>query len=251
MQSGGADSAAAGAAETPEVMARRLMRTAWKATLASMDRDTGHPYASLVAVAVEPDGTPILLLSTLALHTRNLLVDARASLLFDGTAAGREALTGPRVTVIGSIERTDSAVARRRYIARHPGAEMFAGFGDFAFYRLAVERAHLVAGFGRIERIDGAGLVPPVVGAEALVDAEPGIVRHMNEDHADAIGLIATRLAQAGQGPWQMVGCDPNGIDLAAGDVALRMDFAHRITTPEEIRSALVDLVAKARHVRD
>lgn len=249
MQSGGAGKGPAEAGETPEAEARRLMRTAWKATLATLDRDSGHPHGSLVAVATEPDGAPILLLSGLALHTRNLAKDARASLLLDGTAAGREALTGPRVTVVGRIERTDSPVARRRYIAKHPSAEMFAGFGDFAFYRLDVDHAHLVAGFGRIERIEGPDLVSPVAGAEAVVEAEAGIVQHMNEDHADAVELIAAKLGRAPSAAWRMIGCDPCGIDLAAGDAALRIDFAQRITTPAEARSVLVQLVAQARNL--
>lgn len=251
MQSGGTDAGPAQPAGAPEAEARRLMRTAWKATLATLDRDSGHPYGSLVAVATEPDGTPVLLLSGLALHTRNLAADARASLLFDGTAAGREALTGPRVTLIGTIERTDNPAARRRYIAKHPSAEMFAGFGDFAFYRLDVQRAHLVAGFGRIERLEGPQVLSAIAGAEAVIEAEPGIVQHMNEDHADAIGLIATRLGRGRPDAWRLVGCDPAGIDLAAGDAALRIDFAQRISTPAEARAALVRLVADARNFNE
>ena len=153
------------------------MRAAWKATLATLDRDGGHPYASLVAVATEPDGTPLLLLSGLAEHTRNLEADARASLLFDGTGPGRDALTGPRVTLVGRLAATTS---RPRGGAISPATRtpsMFIDFGDFAFYALEVEWAHLVAGFGRIVRLDRADmLISTAAGARTLIEAEPGIL---------------------------------------------------------------------------
>ena len=250
MQSGGADLPPDKAKQSPVVVARNLMRTAWKATLSTLDRDSGHPYGSLVAVATGPDGSPILLLSELALHTRNLKSDSRASLLFDGTGPGRDALTGPRTTAIGTLEPTAETGLRRRYLARHPAAAVYADFGDFAVYRLRVERAHLVAGFGRIERITGTDLLCPIAGAEAAINAEADIVCHMNEDHGDAVALLATRLAGAPSAPWQMVGCDPCGIDLVAGDAAVRLDFPQCITTPDEARGALIQLVEEARKIR-
>ena len=130
--------AAAPAAQT----ARHLLRSAWKATLATRDVATGVPYGSLVAVATGPDGTPLLLLSGLALHTKNLKADPGASLLFDGTSNSPRALTGPRVTVVGRLQplAADAAtmpmpipmpIARRRYLARHPAAAQFVDFADF------------------------------------------------------------------------------------------------------------------------
>lgn len=241
-------------------LARDLVRAAWKGTLATVARSGGHPYGSLVAIAAEPDGTPLMLLSGLAEHTKNMLADQRASILFDGTAAGPSALTGPRVSVVGRIEETTSDVARRRYLARHPDAAGFIGFADFKLYALRIEWAHLVAGFGRIVRLDAADMTVPVADAGAVIEAEPGILEHMNNDHAGAITLMASQAVSqsatgnpvdpasgAGQGDWRMIGCDPEGFDLAAGASAIRLAFPNRVTTPDGVRRALVAMVQAAR----
>jgi putative heme iron utilization protein len=141
--------------EKPEETARRLILTCSKATLATLDRNrAGMPYASLVLVAPDADGRPLLLLSRLAEHTANLLADPRASLLLDGTEGFAEILTGPRLTLSGTVqmvEGAEKAAASEAYIARHPSSSFYAGFNDFAFWRFSSEAAHLVAGFGRID----------------------------------------------------------------------------------------------------
>src|SRR5262245_22754268 len=122
--------------EKPAPATRRLVRSTLKGSLATLDRETGHPYASLVLVATEPDGAPILLISKLALHTRNLDKDLRASLLIDGTSGLGDPLTGGRVTLMGEARPTSSGTAMRRFLARHPSAESYAAFTDFGVYRL-------------------------------------------------------------------------------------------------------------------
>jgi putative heme iron utilization protein len=139
--------------------ARALLREAGRATLATLL--DGAPYASLVLVAEDEDGSPILLLSDLAEHAKNLKRDKRASLLIDGTAGLADALAGPRVTLLGSMERSSEARLKARFLARHPNAATYAGFGDFACYRMKVARAHLVEGFGRIAWITPEDLFPP------------------------------------------------------------------------------------------
>ncbi|HEY4031541.1 MAG TPA: pyridoxamine 5'-phosphate oxidase family protein [Caulobacteraceae bacterium] len=137
---------------------RDLMRAQTTASLGtSMD---GAPYVSLVLVAFDADGSPLLLLSRLAQHTRNLLADPRCSLLFDGTAGFEDPLTGPRLTVIGSAAVCSDPEARERYVERHPSAEVYAGFSDFDFYRVTIARGHLVAGFGKIRWVEAAELRP-------------------------------------------------------------------------------------------
>jgi putative heme iron utilization protein len=137
--------------------ARGLMRAQTTVSLGTlMD---GAPYVSLVLVAFDADGSPLLLLSRLAQHTRNLLTDLRVSLLFDGTAGLEEPLTGPRLTVLGSAAPCSDPKALQRYIARHPSAEAYAGFSDFQVYKMTIERGHLVAGFGKIRWIEAAELV--------------------------------------------------------------------------------------------
>src|ERR1043166_6208788 len=142
----------------PAPAARRLIRTALKASLATLDRDTGHPYASLILVATEPDGTPVFLISRLALHTRNLEKDPRASLLIDGTGGLGDPLTGGRLTLMGEARPSDSPTARRRFLARHPSAEGYAGFADFSIYALVVASGHYIGGVGRNVRLAPGGL---------------------------------------------------------------------------------------------
>jgi heme iron utilization protein len=228
---------------TPAVTARKLLRTLDRATLGTLFE--GQPYASLVLAATAPDGAPLLLISDLAQHTVNIAAEPRVALLFDGTVGLDEPLTGPRVTLLGRAERTSDQRLRARFLARHPSATFFAGFTDFNLYRVAVERAHFVAGFGRIDWIEVADLLPP--GSAALAAVEEEIVRHMNTDHADAIALYAhVLLGRQGEG-WCLTGIDAEGIDLRrAGEVA-RLEFAERVGDAQAARSALIGLAKAAR----
>ena len=139
--------------------ARRLM--AAQAAVALGTTMDGHPYVSLVLVAADAAGAPLLLLSDLAQHSRNLAADPRVSLLYDGTGPGDDRLAGARLTVLGTAAPTGDPAALARYLDRHPSAALYAGFRDFRPYRVAVERGHLVAGFGRIDWIDGEALRAP------------------------------------------------------------------------------------------
>ena len=122
--------------------------------------------------------------------------------------------------------------ARRRFLARHPEAALYVDFPDFGFWRLIVEGAHYIGGFGRIFDLDPGDLLLPLAGAEGLIEAETGIVAHMNEDHADALELYATALGDAGPGPWRMAGIDPEGFDIALDGEARRILFAQTVATP-------------------
>lgn len=235
------------AAETPAEACRRVARACRTATLATtLAGSNGQPYASLVLVAFGQDAAPVLLMSDLAEHTRNLDAEPRASLLLDGTAGFAEPLTGPRVTLVGRISRTDAPELRARYLARHPSAEMYAGFRDFSFFRLQPERAHIVAGFGRIHWLEDyllAGDLAEVTATEAEICA------HMNEDHADAIELYATRLLGRGGTDWRMCGVDAEGADLIRDGELARLPFARPAFTAEAIRAELVKAAKRARAV--
>jgi putative heme iron utilization protein len=223
------------------------MRRALKATLATLETSTGHPYASLVTIATDVDGTPLLLISTLALHTRNLAADGRASLLFDGTDPAGDPLAGGRVTVMGRAAKTQSATARERFLARQPYAQGYADFPDFAFYELIPERAHFIGGFGRIVDLTQADILIDTKGAEDLIAGHGSIVSHMNEDHAAAIELYATELAGAPGGPWRMTGLDPEGFDIVCDGSTCRVPFAARVTTPDAARQEFIRFAALAR----
>ncbi|MBI1649517.1 HugZ family protein [Hyphomicrobium sulfonivorans] len=230
-----------------DVLARTIIRSAMKGSLATLLTPGSHPYASLLLTATTADGTPIFLISKLALHTRNLLEDARASLLIDATGTEADPMQGSRITLVGEARPvTDESVARR-FLARHPSAAGYASFPDFSFYTLQVETAHYIGGFGRIFDLPREQLLVDLSGAEALVEAEQGIVSHMNEDHADAIGLYATQLLGAPAGDWRMTGVDPEGCDLVLGARALRLRFAARVSNGDEVRKELVRLVGVAR----
>ena len=228
----------------PAERARTLLRSLDRAVLATLDAE-GGPYASLVLVATDPAGHPLLLISRLAEHTGNLARDARASLLFDGTAGLDQPLTGPRLTLSGRAERVDEPALRARYLARHPDAAFYAGFADFGLWRVRVERGHMVAGFGAIHRLGAADLL--VEASAALTGAEPGILAHMNQDHADAIDLYAhALLGRSGTG-WRMTGIDAEGADLRRGGAVARLAFATPVTDAESARRELVLLVRHAR----
>ena len=245
------DNLAAPGAPEPAAAARHLIRTTLKASLGTLDRASGHPYASLVLVAAEPDGTPLLLISRLALHTQNLGVDARASLLIDGTAELGDPMTGGRLTLTGHARPTASATAKTRFLARHASSRAYADFPDFAMYGFEITGCHYIGGFGRIVDLTPAQLLCSVTNAPELTAAEADIVNHMNSDHADALELYARELAQCAPGTWRMCGIDPDGFDLLHCSKAARIEFPSPVRTPSEAREALIALVRKARAQRD
>jgi putative heme iron utilization protein len=230
-------------------LARSLLRRSRQGALATLVPGSGDPYCSLVNVASHPDGSPILLISRLALHTRNILGDSRVSLMLDERAAG-DPLEGSRIMLAGRAEEAGGdqiALLRRRYLNAHPSAEAFVNFKDFAFFRIHPTGAHLVAGFGRIVDLKPEQFLTDMTGAEALLDAEPGAVEHMNADHRDAMNLYATKLLGAEAADWTCTGCDPDGMDMQAGTATLRLDFPERVTSGTELRKMLVRLAGEAR----
>lgn len=224
--------------------ARGLLRRARTATLATLNAGNGIPYASLVNVASSVRGWPVILISTLAWHTRNLLADPRASLMVAEIPPEGDALTGPRVTIMGRFSKLAPEAVGRRYLARHPAAELYAGFGDFAFWRMEPEAAHAVAGFGRIETIGAAEMFPDAAEIEAL---EAGAIDHMNADHDDAIQRFAEKLLGATPGGWRAAAIDPDGMDLARGEETRRLDFPAPVWTAGALRSLLARLGAETR----
>jgi putative heme iron utilization protein len=232
----------------PAKAVRVLLRRSRQGALATLMAGSGDPYCSLVNVASHPDGSPILLISRLAIHTKNLLGDARVSLMLDERAKG-DPLEGSRIMLSGQAEEVaaDRAIVRYRYLSAHPTAEVFVDFKDFSFFRIRPTGTHLVAGFGRIVDLKPAQFLTDISDAGALLEAEQGAVEHMNADHQEALGLYATRLLGAEPGDWRCTGVDPGGIDLQAGASTLRLDFPDRVTGPGELRKMLVRLAEQAR----
>ncbi len=235
-----------GAAPEPGATARRLIRACDRAVLATSLADgTAWPYGSLVFTACDHGAAPLLLLSDLADHTKNLQADDRASLLFDGTGGLDDPLTGARASVLGRLAKTDDPRHRARYLARHPSAGGYADFSDFNLYRMTIERARLVAGFGSIHWLDAAEVGTDTTAA--LAEAEADIVAHMNDDHGEAVDLYARVLSGMPGSGWVMTGVDPEGLDLRLGGRTARLDFDHPVADAEGARAELVRLAGEAR----
>lgn len=230
----------------PVAVAKDLLRSIRAGTLATLDRNTGHPFASLVNVATDADGAPVILVSRLATHTANLEVDGRASILLAAVGKG-DPLAHPRLTTLGVMVRSDEARLRRRFLARHPKSSLYAGFADFSFWRLAMISAHLNGGFARAADLAAADVLTDLTKADDLIDAEESAIAHMNADHAEAVRLYATRLAGEEDGRWQVTGLDPDGLDLAAGDRTARIAFPERVTGAGQLRVVLKQLAERAR----
>jgi heme oxygenase (biliverdin-IX-beta and delta-forming) len=232
----------------PAKAVRSLLRRSRQGALATLMTENGDPYCSLVNVASHADASPLLLISRLAIHTKNLLADARVSLMLDERVEG-DPLEGSRIMLSGHAEEVvaERDIVRRRYLNAHPTAEVFVDFKDFSFFRIRPAGTHLVAGFGRIVDLKPEQFLTDISDAGALLEAEQGAVEHMNTDHQDALALYATRLLGAGPADWRCSGIDPDGIDLQAGNKTLRLDFPERVTGPGDLRKVLVRLADESR----
>jgi putative heme iron utilization protein len=228
--------------------ARTVLRARRSAALATaLASERGWPYASLVTFACDVDGSPILLLSDLAEHTRNLRAEVRASLLIEHASQRANPQTGPRLTLLGRIAARDDERLRRRFLARHPGSASYAGFADIRIYLMTVERAHYIGGFGGGHWIAADALLADAAAAQAIADAELSAIEHMNADHAQSIDLYATRLlGRAGSG-WRIVALDPDGCDLARRATLARLPFPRRARDADDLRAILVELDRAAR----
>ena len=230
----------------PKTAAKKLLREGRSGALATLMPGSGDPYCSLVNIATAADGAPLLLISKLAIHTQNILADPRVSLMIDERKEG-DPLQGARVMLMGTVATTDDPDVRRRYLTRQPEAEMFAGFADFAFYKMNLKGVHLVAGFGRIVDLKPQEALTATDDAAELVAAEPDILAHMNADHADICRLYASKLLGAPDGDWRCVGCDPEGLELQLERTALRLPFPQRVRAPGVLRQVLKQMADEAR----
>src|SRR5690606_34437101 len=159
--------------------------------LAVIEPKTGAPLASRVAVATDHDGTPLILVSGLAAHTGALLADSRCSLLLGHPGKG-DPLAHARITIACQAQRIAKDDPRHdrvrwRFLSHNPKSKLYAGLGDFAFFRLEPVSASLNGGFGKAYALTAQDLLTDVAELDAIAAAEPGAVSHMNEDHADAI----------------------------------------------------------------
>lgn len=236
--------------DTARSLGKELLRSARSGSLATLGRD-GHPAASLVSLATDVDGTPLILVSALSAHTGHLEADPRCSLLLSPGGKG-DPLAHARITLklrAAKVDREtpDGARIRRRFLSRQPKAALYADFGDFSFFSLSIEGASLNGGFGRAYELAPSDLLSEAVAAQAIAAIEEGAVTHMNADHAEAVRYYATGLLGAADGKWRLTGLDPDGADLARGDTVLRLAFPAPVASAGALRAALAALAAQAR----
>ena len=232
--------------------ARHLVRAGRKGVLATNGRANdknapGVPGSALVTYAAAWDGSPVFLLSTLSHHTQNIAEDPRASLLVEETAGFANPQQGPRVSMVGRVKQEMDERLHRRFLAKHPRAALYAGFGDFQFYRMTVEKYHSVGGFARAVWIGKQKAVLPKATWQDLADAEQDILEHMNADHREALFLYGSKLLGKRGKHWSMVGVDPEGVDLQCGDTVYRLPFDSLVTNADQCREAFVAMVKTAR----
>jgi heme oxygenase (biliverdin-IX-beta and delta-forming) len=233
--------------------ARTLVHVARTGTLSTHSRKVaGFPFGSVAPYGVDENGRPTLLVSTMAMHTQNIAADPRASLLVTQPDWSDDPLAGARVTLVGQVERVpdgDGASVREDYLARQPNARYWVDFDDFAFYRMEVVDLYYVAGFGAmgwVEAQEYRGARP-----DPLADHATGIIRHMNDDHADALVLYCRAFAGVVAAEATMTAVDRMGFRVRArlGEElrGLRINFTRQVHTPLEARTVLVEMVKQAR----
>jgi putative heme iron utilization protein len=228
---------------------RTLLVSERLGTLATVSHHhPGFPFASVMPYALSDDGAPIFLISAMAIHTQNLLADPRASLLVMQSGGDADPLGSPRATLIGHDTNTTGA-HRDAYLARHPSAKYWVDFSDFAFFRLDVMDVYYVGGFGVMGWVSAEDYA--VAEADPLVDCAPGIIEHMNEDHADALRAIAKRFAGLEALDAVMVSCDRLGfvvrVRTSEGMKGARIQFPEPVRSRDDARRVLVSMTREAR----
>jgi len=191
--------------------ARTLLYLGRIGALSTLSRkQPGFPFGSVMPYGLDEKGRPVFLISTMAMHTQNLQADPRASLLVTQPDASGDPLGASRVTLLGNvlpIPELEVAEARKLYLARYPNSKHWVDFEDFSFYRMDVMDVYYVGGFGVMGWVSASEYYDGQ--PDPLADVATDIIEHMNADHAEAIGLYATKLLGADDGPWRVTGLDP------------------------------------------
>jgi putative heme iron utilization protein len=234
---------------------RTLVAGSSRGALSTIAADpAGYPYGSVASYGLDERGNPLFFVSLMAEHTQNAIRDPRASLLVtEPVPDGADPLASGRVTLLGPMSPVadeDRERVRDRYLAANPTSAYYIDFGDFTFYRLDVEHIRYVGGYGRMSWVDAERYADAE--ADPLVDAAAGIIEHMNADHADAQVLFCRHLLdRPDTTEASMSAVDRYGFEMIAvgpnGRAAVRLGFPQECTTGDEVRRAMVAMVATAR----
>ena len=164
-----------------------------------------------------------------------------------GAATSSNPQTAPRLSLSGTAAPEPDPALKARWVALHPYAAFYAGLGDFQLWRFRGETGQFVGGFASAHRFGPAQLVPDTAAVDAMAEAEASVIEHCNDDHPDAMDVIATAHGGLGAG-WRMVTCDVDGCDLALDDAVVRVDWAAPVDSAGEVRGELVRLTKLARN---
>lgn len=233
-------------------LAKTLLRSSRYGAIAVIDPETGAPVATRVAVASDHDGAPIILVSALSAHTKGIVADPRCSLLLGEPGKG-DALAHPRITIACRAEKIAKDDPRHsriqwRFLSHNPKSRLYAGLGDFSFFRLETQSASLNGGFGKAYALTAGDLLTNGTTLDAIATAEANAVSHMNDDHIDAIGNYAVWFGKSKEeANWVMTGIDAEGFDLAAGDRVMRIFFTHPLADAQDMHKRLVAMAIEAR----
>ncbi len=224
--------------------ARRFLRAQRAGTLSTISaRLAGHPFGSVVPFALDTHAQPVLLISALAEHTRNLTADPRASLVVHDYVEDVQA--GPRLTLVGDttpLAMGDAAC--ERYLRRFPDAARLVALGDFSFCAIVTRELLFVQGFGRIDRIGADAFAPP---PNEVAEAEPDILAHLNAEHPDTLLLFCRALGGVAAHAAHAIGVDCDGIDVRADGRLLRFDFDAPALDPTAVRAQLISVAERSR----
>lgn len=233
--------------------ARTLLHLARSGMLSTLSRrHPSYPFGSVMPYAPDSKGAPLLLISSMAMHTQNLEADPRASLLATQPGWTEDPLAGGRATLMGRAARVsdrERGAAREAYLARHPKAVFWVDFEDFTFWRLDVMDVYFVGGFAAMDWVTGEAYA--AARPDPLADTAEGILAHVNRDHADALLTLVRAHADAAAEEATMLSVDRLGfrVRVRSGERlhAARMSFPREATTAEEFRAALIEMIRAAR----
>ena len=238
--------------------ARSLLQAERNGTLSTLSKKmAGWPFGSIAPYALTAGGEPLILISEIAEHTRNIRADARVSLLVQESAAIADPQAGGRVTVVGyamPVTQTFIDDARRRYLDLFPKSASYFEAHDFSLFQIKPTQVRFIGGFGEIYWLEGREMTDASAdSSDPLAPHVAMLCDHMNEDHADALRLYATVFAKIDADAAKMIHVDAAGFDMAAIEGGshkhLRIDFPSPVTTTDEVRAAMVDMVRRARQI--
>ncbi|HTV06416.1 MAG TPA: DUF2470 domain-containing protein [Acidobacteriaceae bacterium] len=233
--------------------ARTLFSLASMGALSTISRrQPGFPFGSHMPYVLDAAGRPIFLISSMAMHTQNLVADPRCSLFLTQSGIDGDPLGAARATLLGKalpVLEQEISMVREAYLARHENSRYWVEFSDFAFFRLQPVDVYYVGGFGVMGWVDAADYERAV--PDPLAESAAGILAHMNADHVEAMILLARAHAQLEASEAAMTSVDRLGFTLRLtteqGMKGARINFPREVISPQEARKTLVEMVREAK----